>query len=264
MSKMDNSGASFTPMETSQHSDGHKTKQNLIVFFTAGAFILALIAAIYSIKAVNDKPNVIDPQAGIIPNMDSQKKVLRDYYVTSNQYQYELFQLTNTWTEYFSRLTPNPNGRDVVIFDIDDTLLSNLRNILDTDFGHIPKLFDDWVLNATAPAINQTRTLLKYLKGRGFNVIAITGRPYTQEDATRVNFLRWDIDPSIFSALIFRSAAEPSSTMTATTYKSTRRMKLTTEDNWNIVGCCGDQISDCAGGFAGYIMKLPNYCYFLP
>ena len=43
--------------------------------------------------------------------------------------------------------------RLAVIFDIDETMLSNLEEMTGVDFGYVPPIWDAWVLEGRAPAI---------------------------------------------------------------------------------------------------------------
>lgn len=101
---------------------------------------------------------------------------------------------------------------------------------------------------------------------RGFHVIIITGRPEDQTDATAKNLLLQGIPKASdgvkgYDQLILRNKEEMP--LTANQYKSARRWGLEEKEGYHIVGCIGDQISDCSGGAAGYKMKIPNYAYFL-
>lgn len=49
----------------------------------------------------------------------------------------------------------------------------------------------------------------------------------------------------------------------AAEYKSARRTSFVVEENYNIVGCVGDQWSDLQGPYTGFKVKIPNYLYFL-
>lgn len=58
-----------------------------------------------------------------------------------------------------------------------------------------------------------------------------------------------------YDKLILRGADEDK--LTATQYKSGHRRTLT-EAGYTFVGCAGDQISDCNGGFGTHLS--PYYC----
>jgi hypothetical protein len=249
------STGNFQPLGTHPQE---KNSRLLIYLLLGGIFIMSTLAFAYSLKAYNNGNSVPNtPNTPGIVNLDPEKQKIKAYMQT--QYFSDLIDLTSQWRSYFD--TIQPTDKSVVIFDIDDTLLWNYPEILRSDFGFIPKEFNAWVESASAPAINQTKDFFLYLQKRNFKLIAITGRNFSQEAATRQNFASVGIGG--WSDMIFRTMSEQPP-MTATVYKSTRRMRLTQEQGWNIVGCCGDQISDCAGGYAGYIMKVPNYAYFLP
>lgn len=126
--------------------------------------------------------------------------------------------------------------------------------------GYIPKLFDEWVESANATGIEQTVNMLNILIDRGFNVVMITGRREAMRAATVLNLER--IGLTRYSQLILRQPDENS--LTAAVYKNNARMRLVAQTGGTVVGCIGDQYSDCTGSNLGYVMKVPNYMYFLP
>jgi predicted secreted acid phosphatase len=256
---MDHTTGNFQPLGNTQQESSSVKRNPVTLILLICILIMSSLAFAYALKAYNNNSGLpAEPtEPHTLTNLASEKQKIKDYY--ARQYDTDLYALVGVWKNYFDGITPTE--KSLVIFDIDDTLLFNYPSIVLSDFGFIPWMFDAWVDSARAPAINQTKGFLEYLQKRGFKVLAITGRNYTQDYGTRQNFINVGI--SGFQDIIYRTLTEQPP-MTATVYKSNRRMQLTQTAGWNIVGCCGDQISDCAGGYAGYIMKVPNYCYFLP
>jgi len=198
----------------------------------------------------------VEPTTPGIINIGINKDIVRAYY-ESGQYDTDLWALAGDWTTYWT--TQKAFNRSTVVFDIDDTVLSNMPEILSVDFGYIPNLWDAWVNSSAAPAIAQTVQLFNYLKQSGYYTILLTGRKDTSLVPTTNNLNNLNITG--YNELILRLPSEYN--LSATQYKSQRRRMLQMSGAFNIVGCIGDQISDCAGGFAGYIMKVPNYAYFI-
>eukprot|EP01099_Mayorella_cantabrigiensis_P008957 TRINITY_DN92_c0_g1_i2.p1 TRINITY_DN92_c0_g1~~TRINITY_DN92_c0_g1_i2.p1 ORF type:complete len:308 (-),score=69.00 TRINITY_DN92_c0_g1_i2:74-973(-) len=190
-------------------------------------------------------------------NLDFAKANIKTYY-SSGRYDSDLWELANFW---FSQLL-NPSFRNAtnrtVVFDVDDTVLANYPEMVATDFGYIPKIFDAWVQSANASAIQQTKWLYERVLHEGYTVIFLTGRKDTQANATLNNLQR--VGFTQFSQLITRNSTEYS--LTAEQYKSQRRKSLT-DQGYNIIGCVGDQFSDCTGGYTVYAMKVPNFCYYI-
>jgi len=242
-----------------------KPSSHLLHGLLALNVILLVVVLVYAVKIYNSDsssssplscvPDPNDPSSCML-NLGLEKDATREYY-TSGQYDMELWALAGAWSSYWATQTVTPKA--TVVYDIDDTLLSNMPSILATDFGFIPKLWNAWVNSSEAPVLNQTHELYNQMLRQGYQIVLITGRQDVSTQATRDN-LAWQ-NITGYSKLILRAPNEYS--MTATQYKSQRRQSLQQSGAYNIVGCIGDQVSDCAGGYAGYIMKVPNLAYFI-
>ena len=189
-------------------------------------------------------------------NLTIAKERVEDYY-ECGQYDKDLEKIINQAINHFKKIYPQKNN--AVIFDVDDTVLSDYCDAKSISFGYIPKLSHEWVLRADAPAIPQTKKLYDYLVNRGFHIIFLTGRKSDEYDATIKNLKKQGF--THFDKLIVRDPHEKS--ITAFAYKMARR-KLLIKDGYKIVGNVGDQESDFRGGNNGYTVKLPNYRYFIP
>ncbi|CAN8273959.1 unnamed protein product [Cochlearia groenlandica] len=153
--------------------------------------------------------------------------------------------------------------KDVWIFDIDETLLSNLPYYIEHGcglevFDH--KKFDKWVEKGVAPAIAPSLKLYKKVIDLGFRVILLTGRreshrAVTVENLVNAGFRNWD-------ELILRSLDDEHKT--ATLYKSEKRDEIVKE-GYRIRGNSGDQWSDLLGSsMSARSFKLPNPMYYIP
>jgi len=161
---------------------------------------------------------------------------------------------------YAASLGQASGPKDAWVFDIDETSLSGYEEMKSIGFGYVPKLSHEWILSASAPAIQPTLQLYTQLQQQGFKIIFLTGRHWDEADATAQNLASEGFTK--YETLIVRTPAE--SNMTATDYKSARRTDLVENQGYNIVGCVGDQWSDLNGPYAGFKVKLPNYIYYLP
>jgi len=65
-----------------------------------------------------------------------------------------------------------------------------------------------------------------------------------------------------FVSIITRNDMERN--LTATVYKSNRRVQLAEQEGYDIVGCVGDQWSDLHGPYTGFKVKIPNMIYYIP
>jgi acid phosphatase len=189
-------------------------------------------------------------------NLTVAKYRVENYY-ESGLYQEDLSEIVGCALKHFEKVPVT--GNETVIFDVDDTVLSNYADSKSISFGYVPKMSHEWVLQADAPAIIETKNLYDYLVKKGFKIVFITGRKYNEHEPTVKNLKAQGF--MTFDKLIVRQKHEIG--MTAEKYKSGRRKQLT-EEGYKIVGCIGDQESDLRGGYSGHQVKVPNYMYMIP
>ena len=159
--------------------------------------------------------------------------------------------------------------KPAIVLDIDETSLSNWQNIKANNFGFIkggpcseePNLacgFDEWILKASAPAIQPTLEFFKSAIVKNVAVFFITGRRDSQRRATL-----WNLDSVGFQGWT-RLSTRPDDdhNVTIVPYKSGERKKIENE-NYTIIGNVGDQQSDLDGGSAECTFKIPNPFYFV-
>jgi predicted secreted acid phosphatase len=234
-----------------------------VSLFSLLAAILALVISIHG--SVGD---LADKRATDLVNLSDVKAAIKEYHA-SGQFDEDFAARVDTWTKHFD--TIDPHGAEfagvnaTVVFDVDETLLSNFPEERTVNFGYVKPYADAWIKSGNATAFPQTLGFFRYLKRRGFSIIIMTGRPHTQQAATAANLAKQGMhqDPvSGYDFLVTRDVHELEP-MTALQYKSHRRYVFETELGYRIVGCCGDQISDCAGGYAGYKMKVVNHQYIV-
>lgn len=188
-------------------------------------------------------------------NLDTAKDEVAKYY-ESGQYEKELIEIITEAKEKFSFIEVQPNS--AVVFDIDETALDNYEAIKKIGFGYEKKYWDEWLEEAKAPAIPQVKDLYDFLVKKGFKIIFITGKKDYQYNAAFKN-LKW-VGYAEFDTLITRSKDEYK--IKSVQYKSKKRKELA-EKGYKIVGCVGDQLTDCQGENCGIVIKLPNYLYLV-
>ncbi|KAJ8766704.1 hypothetical protein K2173_005315 [Erythroxylum novogranatense] len=155
------------------------------------------------------------------------------------------------------------NGKDAWIFDIDETLVSNLPYYQLHGYGS--ENFDEfsfnkWVELGQAPALPASLKLYKKVKQMGFKVFLLTGRSEYQRSATVKNLV--SAGYSDWERLILRGISDEGES--ATVFKSKKRSELV-EEGYRIHGNSGDQWSDLLGfAVAERSFKLPNPIYFIP
>jgi len=126
--------------------------------------------------------------------------------------------------------------------------------------------------------------LLKKLKARGYDLYGITGRPYTQEDATVANlteqgftdprtgrplfdndnlFTKWNTAGGEPTKPTYIGDCTLSPTCNTVEYKANTRKHIERDLHDTVVMNVGDQWSDLEGGYAQRYTKIPNPTYFL-
>jgi acid phosphatase len=188
-------------------------------------------------------------------NLTLARNAVENYY-ECGQYDADMNKVIAKAISHFKSIPATE--KSVVIFDIDDTILSSYCDEKSIKFGYVPKLLHEWVLHADAPQIPQTFELYSYLVKRGFHIIFLTGRRHDEYDATIKNMRREGY--TTFDKLIVRSIDQEK--LSAQKFKANKRKELT-KQGYIIVGSVGDQWSDLLGGYACYKVKLPNYRYIL-
>ncbi|XP_020089553.1 acid phosphatase 1-like isoform X2 [Ananas comosus] len=84
------------------------------------------------------------------------------------------------------------DGKDVWVFDVDETLLSNLPYYAANGYGSQDfneTSFDEWVYLSKAPALSASLKLYTELQALGFHMVLLTGRAEVQRNATEQNLL---------------------------------------------------------------------------
>jgi hypothetical protein len=160
--------------------------------------------------------------------------------------------------------------RPAVVFDIDETALSNWEAITANDFGrviggpcdqlpHGPCGWQAWDLAARSTVIPPTMDVFNTAKDRGAAIFFITGRPESQRAATERNLAA--VGYTGYTRLIM----EPDGThyVSAADFKAPQRQAIE-QEGYTIVANMGDQPSDLEGGFADATFLLPNPFYRIP
>ena len=188
-------------------------------------------------------------------NLGIAKEELIKYH-DSGRYDKDVAAAVNKAIEEFKSIKVKNNS--LVVFDIDETSLSNYEINKELDFGYVKDLWNKWIQTAKAPAIKEVRKLYNYLIDRGVKVAFVTGRYSYQYNATYKNLV--DAGYKNFDTLIVRTNNEDS--LTAEQYKSKIRTELT-QKGYDIIGVVGDQYSDLNGPDHGIQIKIPNYMYII-
>lgn len=194
-------------------------------------------------------------------NLAADKNIVKRYH-DSGEYMKDFTKVTDSAMQYLkSRIKQGAsNGKKLaVVFDIDETTLSNYPNLVKLDFGgtieDIRAQEDACIDEALKPAL----ALYQYAKAHNVAIIFITGRLDTERDCTirnlkKTGYLEWD-------KLIFREGKFKK--LPAAVYKTEMRKRLSAE-GYQIILNIGDQDSDLRGDYAEKTFKLPNPFYLIP
>ncbi|XP_027910035.1 acid phosphatase 1 [Vigna unguiculata] len=184
-------------------------------------------------------------------------------YMTGKGYLVDLEMVSKEAEEYAKSVKLSDDGKDAWIFDIDETLLSNLPYYSAHGYGlevFDHDKFDDWVETGGAPAIEPSLKLYEGVLSLGFKVILLTGRSerhrsVTIDNLVNAGFKEWD-------QLILRRSEDQGKR--AVVYKSEKRSEME-KDGYRILGNSGDQWSDLLGSSLSVrSFKLPNPMYYIP
>lgn len=200
------------------------------------------------------------------PNVGDAKSVATEYY-DSGAYLDDLRAATAPAAAWILERVPQVD-RPAVVFDIDETSLSNWEAIRANDFGRIggpctlpqgPCGWREWDLRAAAPALTPTLDVFTAARDAGAAVFFITGRDESQRAATERNLA--DAGYSGYTELIMEPVDAQFNS--ATDFKAPQRTRISSQ-GYRIVANLGDQPSDLSGGFAERTYLLPNPFYRIP
>ncbi len=160
--------------------------------------------------------------------------------------------------------------RPAVVFDIDETALSNWDAIRADDFGRIidgpctelpkrPCGWNAWDLRSQSAAIPPTMDVFDAARRNNAAAFFITGRPESQRGATARNLESTGYTG--YADLIMEPVGAQYNS--ATDFKAPQRARIE-EQGYTIIANIGDQPSDLDGGFSERTYLLPNPFYRIP
>jgi predicted secreted acid phosphatase len=212
-----------------------------------------------------------DAAAERIPNLDTIKKELREYHdctCACGCYAHDLDAQADRAIAFLRQRaawrTPNEKSgakeKLALILDIDETTLSNYKELAGADFAYNTSVFDAWVDTGQAPAIPGTLRLYKEAQRLGVSVFFITGRTELQRAATERNLRAVGFDNWL--ELAMRPAAHGMETIGA--FKALVREQIVAQ-GYTLILNVGDQWSDLKGKpEAEFSVKYPDPFYFIP
>jgi len=146
-----------------------------------------------------------------------------------------------------------------VVFDIDETSLSNYDVLLSLDFAFVGSLLKPELEKSKDPAIDPTLKLYEYAKQNDVAIFFITGRSESLRAATEKNLK--DVGYIEWSKLFMKPNDYDNKSVIP--YKTGSRKSIEAQ-GYKIIVNIGDQWSDLAGGYSEKTLKLPNPYYYVP
>ena len=231
--------------------------------------VLILVTASVASSAQQTRPErpmfSVNAPAESLPNLDALKKELKQYHectCTCGCYARDLDRQADRAISFLRRRAahPRPQQKLAMVFDIDETSLSNWQELLQADFAYNKAAFDAWNETGQAPAIPGSLRIDKEAQRLGVAVFFITGRPERERAITEQNLKAQGFDG--WQQLTLRSQSMEGKP--AEVYKSSVRAGIVAE-GYTIVLNVGDQWSDLKGKpEAEFSVKYPDPYYFIP
>ena len=174
-------------------------------------------------------------------------------YYEKGEYEKELKKIVDETLAHFADY--DFTDSTAVVFDIDETTLSNYAHIKEINFGYEPTIWDAWVLKEEATAILEVKRLYDFFVENNVSIFFITGRKVHTCGATYNNLMKTGY--TRIDTLICKPQVKG---LKAADYKPKHRENLS-KMGYDIIACIGDQHSDLNGEYTGLKVKLPNYMY---
>ncbi|XP_076907303.1 acid phosphatase 1-like [Bidens hawaiensis] len=180
-------------------------------------------------------------------------------YMRGSQYKQDCKLVCDEAYAYAKGLNVTGDGKDVWVFDVDETTLSNLPYFLaEGNWAIYEPTFAGWIEKAEAEAIPQALKLYKRLIKLGFKIVFITGL-YEEFTDLRIKNLK-AAGYTEWEKLFLKG---PNDDHSAVVFKSSKRKELE-EAGYMIRGNIGDQWSDLIGTNTGdRTFKMPNPMYYV-
>ncbi|XP_006654131.1 acid phosphatase 1-like [Oryza brachyantha] len=182
-------------------------------------------------------------------------------YVTGERYQRDSDVVINEAIAYAESLKLSGSGKEIWIFDVDETALSTLPYQANHGYGVQPfdnPSFQQYVAQGSAPALQPTLRLYRRLLQLGVKPVFLTDRTEDQRAVTTSNLLQQGY--CNWEKLVLQPVGLQASTLA---FKSGERRMLV-DAGYVIVGNIGDQWNDIRGSPAcGRTFKFPNPMYYV-
>lgn len=182
-------------------------------------------------------------------------------YMLGGHYRSDSRAVANEAIAYAEGLNLTGQGKEVWVFDVDETTLSNLPYYAKHGFGVEPynwSTFGAYVKEANAPVLPETQRLYKRLQALGIKPVILTGRREDKREATANN-----LAAAGYTGYLKLLLKPQNVKVSSIEFKSGERKKLQ-DAGYVIVGNIGDQWTDLLGEpEGGRTFKLPDPMYYI-
>ncbi|KAK6125119.1 hypothetical protein DH2020_041132 [Rehmannia glutinosa] len=188
-------------------------------------------------------------------------------YMLGKQYRDDCDLVADAASDYAQSVKPTAggDGKDVWVFDIDETTLSNIPyyNRSDVRFGALPRngtKYYQWVAQGAAPPVPSVLRLYNTVLSLGFKTVILSASSdqFTKIRSVNLNNAGYNYN---WERLIFKGEADRG--ISGSMFKSKIRTELVNE-GFRIVGNIGDQYGDILGDNIGNrTFKVPNPMYYI-
>jgi predicted secreted acid phosphatase len=235
-------------------------------FCGAGAFACPLILCVTFLSAqppaatppaIQQPPDVSAPVIHLAADNLTDIKAKLVAYQQMGEYDREIAEVVQPAHDWVAtRITiKDPDEKLAAVFDVDETAISNLPNLLACGFCAVAI---EVKMTNPRPAIAPVLDLWNFTKSKGVAVIVVTGRSESRRAATIKEMQ--DAGYSGWQEFLMRPEGD---TGPVGPWKTTARAGVERE-GYKIILNIGDQLSDLTGGHAERTYKLPNPFYFVP
>jgi predicted secreted acid phosphatase len=181
-------------------------------------------------------------------------------YINSGAYGRDLAKAAAKAGKYVAKRVAKPlkeGEKRAIVFDIDETTLTNLSHIMAQDFGYVPPVWRNWVETGQGRAIVPVQLVYDIAVQNQVAVFFISARLESERAVTERNLRQ--VGYATWSKVYLKA---DNSEQSSARYKTAIRRQIT-QDGYTIIANIGDQESDLKGGLAERTFKLPNPFYIV-
>lgn len=199
--------------------------------------------------------NLISPSEVLPDNLP--KDILKKYY-QSGRYHNEIKSVANHAIDYAQNALHQNHfkvGKAAAIFDIDETMLSNLDILSEFNFKNTHEVWQALNSQHTLPTLEPVKDLYNLLLSHNVKIFIITARdePLRERTVKNLHHRGYNVYEELF-LLPSRDQKDYAN------YKAKIREKITKQGH-DIMLNIGDQLSDFEGGYFAKGFYLPN-CFY--